>query len=130
MLLLRNHLPLSLLLVVASTAAAFVIVVKPNDAACRRITPLLAMCQESIDSHQREQQDATTSSRRAFLVASGFAGMTLISSTESVEAIGPIKIDLDNPKYSAKPCPKVRRSNHVVSLVLASTNTCADGLTD
>lgn len=105
MLMLRIRLPLSLLLVVASTAAAFV-VVKPNGAAtCRRLSPL---CQESVDSGKREQQDVTPS-RRAFLAASGFVGMALISSSpESAEAIGPIKIDLENPKYTAKPCPKVQ----------------------
>jgi hypothetical protein len=118
LMLLRIRLPLSLLLVVASTATAFVLV-KPNDAACRPITRL----QEAIDSGKSELQDANHS-RRAFLAASGFAGMALISSSpESAEAIGPIKIDLENPKYSAKPCPKVRNHALSVACMLADSLT-------
>lgn len=58
-----------------------------------------------------EDDNQSFSSRRAFLAFSAFAGIALVGSPpESAEAIGPVKIDLSNPKYTAAPCPKVRNT--------------------
>lgn len=54
----------------------------------------------------------SASSRRAFLVSSAVAGIALATPTpeDNAEAIGPVKVDLKNPKYTAAPCPKVRKT--------------------
>ncbi|CAB9499853.1 expressed unknown protein [Seminavis robusta] len=89
----RNH----MVFLLAASASAFV----TNNQHPNKVQ---TVCHESATSSGND-----SASRRAFLAASGFAGMTLISSFSSpptAQAIGPVKIDLDNPVYSARPCPK------------------------
>jgi len=53
------------------------------------------------------------SSRRNFLVSSAVVGMALMApptGVEQAEAIGPVKIELVNPKYTASICPKVSQA--------------------
>ena len=87
------------LFVAASAATAF------NGSNLPQKQQSRTICQSSGDDNQ------SFSSRRAFLASSAFAGIALVgSSPESAEAIGPVKIDLTNPKYTAAPCPKVRKT--------------------
>ena len=63
--------------------------------------------------HESTQQDTASSSqdassRRTFLATSAVvAAATFLPSPPKAEAIGPVRIDLVNPRYFAKPCPKV-----------------------
>lgn len=51
----------------------------------------------------------TPSTRRTFLATSGIGvatlGSTLIGNPQKVHAIGPVRLDLENPVYFAVPCP-------------------------
>ena len=65
----------------------------------------------SLPTVSQTQLQATTSdvSRRDWLVGTAAASAGLLlggSNPEKAEAIGPVKIDLLNPKYTAVTCPK------------------------
>jgi hypothetical protein len=93
----RTMVRILLLVATVATASAFGLshwrVVKPRYA---------TKCYASCGVGKEEGQD-----RRAFLFTSAFAAAAFVAPRQEVEAIGPIKIDLLNPRYSAKPCPKV-----------------------
>ena len=103
----------SIFLVAASNAGAFMVLVPLNDAPLRlsRVSRPVP-CRDSVSRNLHiDDEHRQRHSRREFLTASGIVGtVALITSNyplESAEAIGPIKIDLENPRYTAKPCPKV-----------------------
>jgi hypothetical protein len=84
----------------AATTSAFVV----RDVSTRQTLTQL---------HESTQQDTTSnsqdaSSRRTFLATSAVAAAaTFLPPPPKAEAIGPVRIDLLNPRYYAKPCPKV-----------------------
>lgn len=87
---------LTSLIAAAFSASAFV---TPRDPQHPR-SPI--GCQAKLFSEYDDLQ-----SRRAFLGVVAFAGMAIVSPPPApANAIGPVKIDLSNPVYSARPCPK------------------------
>lgn len=73
------------------------------------VGPSALQHQRWLTDCQAEAEEGQSLDRRAFLAASAFAGVAVMSPQgQRAEAIGPIKIDLENPKYTAAPCPKDR----------------------
>jgi hypothetical protein len=70
----------------------------------------LAFAPTSVDIHRRSTIlcHAEDSSRRTFLGTSAAAaviGVAFWGKPEQAQAVGPVKLTLKNPVYSAKPCP-------------------------
>jgi len=87
------------LLMASTTASAF----SGNNNAPRQQSPT-NICDTSVTNDNQ-----SFSTRRAFLASSAIAGLALASPPpEIAHAIGPVKIDLKNPKYKAVKCPPVR----------------------
>mmetsp|Transcript_21781 Transcript_21781/g.30344 ORF Transcript_21781/g.30344 Transcript_21781/m.30344 type:complete len:254 (-) Transcript_21781:1917-2678(-) len=60
-----------------------------------------------------DSDDSAVASRRSFLSTSAATAVAtiafgLVTPPQPAQAVGPVKVDLINPKYSAAPCPKDR----------------------
>lgn len=73
------------------------------------VTPQHGIAARSLklDASKARAEDAAGPSRRDFLGSSLLVTGALMVRPDESEAIGPVKIDLLNPKYSAVVCPKV-----------------------
>lgn len=96
-----TRLSLSLFVSAASTVAFGF---QPNLALHQRLTE----CRAAASSSQQESTDLA--SRRDFFAgvigASAVAATCLVGHPQEAQAVGPVKINLLNPKYTAIPCPK------------------------
>jgi len=92
---------------IVSTVTAFVAVSSSTLA----FQPIASRLQCKTELHAGASIDNTLSSRRDWLVTSAVAAAGLASAgfatpPQPVQAVGPVKINLLNPTYTAKPCPK------------------------
>lgn len=92
-----------LLAISVGTSSAWVIL--PN-----HLGPIRQHRMDQVQASTMDDNDLSSHStgfgRREFIVSSVLAAGTLLSRPGASEAIGPVKIDLENPVYTAIPCPK------------------------
>ena len=75
------------------------------------ISPALAFVPQAANSrhHRGSIVCHAEADRRAFLgTSAALAAGAALWKPSSAQAVGPVKIDLKNPVYTAKPCPKER----------------------
>lgn len=99
----------ALLLFLAAASSNDALAFRPQGASHRGSLQLQASSDENAGLSRRDvfatvASTAITASSVARILTSG--GLDLISQPEPANAIGPVKINLMNPKYSAIPCPK------------------------
>mmetsp|Transcript_15308 Transcript_15308/g.31748 ORF Transcript_15308/g.31748 Transcript_15308/m.31748 type:complete len:264 (+) Transcript_15308:183-974(+) len=101
----------ALLLFFAATSSNDALAFRPQGASHRSSLQLQVSSDENAGLSRRDvfatvASTAITASSVAGILTSG--GLDSISQPEPANAIGPVKINLMNPKYSAVPCPKDR----------------------
>ena len=89
-------------LLLAASAVASSLAFCPSIASTQKSRSLSTKCQATTSSN------SDLSRRELFVGIMGTAAMTGIvgAAPQEAQAIGPVKINLLNPTYSAKPCPK------------------------